>query len=118
MKVLQQGSAHNGLAEWYWQRASAMGLILLLPFAAILLLLVEEGAIDHQGLVQWLQDPWVRVIHSLLIVALLLHAFFGVKVIVEDYVHLPCMRIPIVLSALGLALAGGIYGLALVWGLT
>ncbi len=108
------GAAHNGLETWYWQRLSAVVLVLLLPPAYILLLFLLRGDMSQMALLDVLDQPFTRALHSILMLALLIHAYIGVKVIVEDYVPLR-LRLPL-LGALLPALAGlGLWWLSMIW---
>ena len=70
------------------------------------------------GLMQMLDlvDGYIgRMLHTLLLIALLTHAYLGVKLIVEDYVHMAALRIPM-MGALLIGLAGfGIWWLSVIW---
>ncbi|MDQ6954624.1 MAG: succinate dehydrogenase, hydrophobic membrane anchor protein [Mariprofundaceae bacterium] len=108
------GSAHSGFSDWYWQRFSAVVLATLLPAAFVLLWAVYSGVLDQQSLLDYLDSFVSRLLHSLLIVALMVHAYMGLKVMIEDYVH-AAMRI--FLIALMLVMMGlfGMWWLALIW---
>ena len=68
MKTIKEpGSAHSGLSDWYWQRISAVVLMLLLPLPFFLLVAVYNGSIDQQGLLDVLDHPVSRVLHTVLI---------------------------------------------------
>ncbi len=111
------GAAHNGLSEWFWQRLTAALLLLLLPTAFWLLWAVAAGSLDAAGLARLASSLPVRVLHTLLAAAALAHGWLGARVIIEDYLHCPWARVPVV-GALGVAAAGlGVAWLALVWGL-
>ena len=79
------GSAKSGSAHWWGQRVSALALIpLSLWFAGSMLQLSHA---DYAGVIIWLHTPWVAVLLSLFLVTLLYHAYLGLKVVIEDYVH-------------------------------
>ncbi|HEX7965974.1 MAG TPA: succinate dehydrogenase, hydrophobic membrane anchor protein [Gammaproteobacteria bacterium] len=79
------GSAKSGTGHWWAQRVTALALIpLSLWFAGSVLQLVHE---DYVVVVVWLHTPWVAVLLSLFLVTLLYHAYLGVQVVLEDYVH-------------------------------
>jgi len=79
------GSAKSGVAHWWGQRVSAIALIpLSLWFAGSVLQLTHAGYADA---IVWLHTPWVAVLLSLFLVTLLYHAYLGVQVVIEDYVH-------------------------------
>jgi len=109
------GTAHNGLSDWYWQRLSAVVLLLLVPLPFILIAGVYSGALDQFGLLDWLDNIVSRVLHTLLIFALVVHAYMGVKIILEDYAHHFLARVALVGGML-VTLAGfAIWWLALIW---
>lgn len=79
------GSAKSGSAHWWGQRVSALALIpLSLWFAGSVLQLSHA---DYTGVIIWLHTPWVAVLLSLFLVTLLYHAYLGLQVVIEDYVH-------------------------------
>jgi len=108
------GAAHNGLETWYWQRLSAIVVALLLPPAYILLLWLLRGDISQMSLLALIDQPFTRLLHSLLMLAVLLHAYIGVKVIVEDYVPLK-IRLPLLALFLLLVVGLGLWWMALIW---
>ena len=108
------GAAHNGLEDWFWQRLSAVALALLLPLPYILILCLLCGNANQMVLLDILDHPFSRSIHSLLMLALLVHAYIGIKIIVEDYVPLR-IRLPL-LGGVLVAVAGlGFWWMALIW---
>lgn len=113
-----RGAAHNGLHDWYWQRLSAVVLLLLLPLAGVLLAAVYSGSLSQQDLFSLLDQPSVRLLHTLLILAVLVHLFTGVKTIIEDYVHLAGGRITLVAMLTLALLPLGLWALSMIWGLT
>ncbi len=116
MKTIKElGSAHSGFSDWYWQRLSAVVLALLLPLSFVLLVAVYNGSIDQQGLLNILDHVFSRVVHTVLIFALIIHAYIGLKVILEDYVHVLAWRIPLVSLMLVLMSAFGVWWLAMIW---
>jgi len=108
------GSAHSGLSDWYLQRFSAVILVLLLPWVMVLLWLVVVGGMSQQTLLAWLDSLTVRVLHTLLILALTLHAHIGLKVMIEDYVHAGMRVVLMGIMFTGMSLFA-IWWLALIW---
>ena len=79
------GSAKSGTGHWWAQRVSALALIpLSLWFAVSVLRLVRA---DYVVIIVWLHAPTTAVLLSLFLAVLLYHAYLGVQVVVEDYVH-------------------------------
>ncbi len=82
------GSAKSGTGHWWAQRVSALALIpLSLWFAVSVLGLVHA---DYVVVITWLHAPWTAVLLSLF---LFYHAYLGVQVVVEDYVHTEWLKI-------------------------
>jgi len=85
MKTL--GVGHHGVSEWYWQRLSAVLLLLLLPWAVALLWALYFEVFTAAEIHHLLEHTMVRIGHSVLLMMLMMHAYLGVKGILEDYVH-------------------------------
>lgn len=115
MPVKEPGSAHSGLADWYWQRLSAVVLLLLLPLPFFLLASVYGGSVDQQGLLDILDSFISRLLHTILIVALMIHAYMGLKVMIEDYMHMAGWRIVLIGTMLVVMAGFGIWWLAIIW---
>lgn len=113
--VKEPGSAHSGLSDWYWQRLSAVVLLLLLPLPFFLLVSVYAGSLDQQGLLDIIDHTYSRVLHTILILALIVHAYVGLKVILEDYVHRIFWRVPLIGAMLVIMTGFGVWWLALIW---
>jgi len=109
------GAAHNGLDEWYWQRLSAVVLMVLLPLPFALLVGVYSGRLDQLGLLDLLDSFSSRLLHTALILAVIAHAYLGLKVIIEDYVHTAGLRVPLIGSMLVLTGISGLWWLAIIW---
>jgi len=86
----------HGVEEWYMQRLSAALLLLLLPIALWLVVAVFHGTLNFTELQTWLHHPATRLFHSLFAIAVIIHAYLGIKVIIEDYIHTALMRLMIV----------------------
>ncbi|MDZ7811381.1 MAG: succinate dehydrogenase, cytochrome b556 subunit [Arhodomonas sp.] len=94
------GSAHAGVAHWWWQRVSAVALV---PLSLWFVLAILESAGDGAAAArEWLAQPEVATPMLLFLVVLLWHIGLGLRVIVEDYVHDRRWRVPL-LAALPLA---------------
>jgi len=113
--IKDPGAAHSGLSDWYWQRLSAIVLAILLPLPFFLLVAVYSGSVDQQGLLDLLDHFLSHLLHTILIAALMIHAYMGLKVIIEDYVHVPACRISLVGAMLVLISAFGIWWMAMIW---
>ena len=109
------GTAHNGLGDWYWQRLTALVLLLILPLPFLLLWGVYSGSLDQLALLDLLDHFVARLIHTMLILAVIGHAYLGLKVIIEDYLHSSLLRIPVISAMLVAMVTSGVWWLALVW---
>ena len=96
----------SGMKAWALQRLSAIYLgLYLIYFIAVMLLAKPADAAAWQ---QWLSHPLMSIATLVSIVALLLHAWVGMRDIFMDYVHPLGLRM--VLMAL-LLLSLVVYGL-------
>ncbi len=109
------GAAHNGLDQWYGQRLSAVVLLVLLPLPFALLVGVYTGQLDQLGLLDLLDSFASRLLHTALIAAVIAHAYLGLKVIIEDYVHTAALRVPLIGAMLVATGISGLWWLALIW---
>lgn len=117
MKPEHLGAAGNGLGDWLWQRASAIVLLVTLPVPFVLLLGLIGGELGRDTFVSVLAHPLSKTIHSVMLLALLAHAYLGLKVIAEDYVPRLAIRLPILLGLLAGGAGAFIWAVALVWSL-
>ena len=84
-RVRGLGSAKEGVTHFWAQRMTALALIPLTVWFVISLLFVL-GA-DHGAVKAWVGSPVVAGLLILLIAATFYHAFLGLQVVIEDYIH-------------------------------
>ena len=84
-RVRGLGSAKEGVNHFWAQRMTALALIPLTVWFVISLFSVV-GA-DHGAVQAWVSSPVVAGLLILLIVATFYHAFLGLQVVIEDYIH-------------------------------
>jgi succinate dehydrogenase / fumarate reductase membrane anchor subunit len=85
------GSAKSGTGHWWAQRVTALALIpLVLWFAGSVTGLVRA---DYVVVQVWMHTPNVAILLSLFLATLLYHAYLGVQVVVEDYVHTEWLKL-------------------------
>ncbi len=87
-----------GLRAWVIQRVSAVYLALFTVYLFFHFFCYPPA--DFSAWQLWLSNPWVFVASALFFVALLLHAWVGVRDVIIDYIHPVWLRF----SALTLAL--------------
>lgn len=79
------GSAGSGSGHWMAQRLTALSnlfLLIWLLYSLLILPLPDYGAISL-----WIKQPHNTILLTLCVCSLFRHAFLGVEVIIEDYVH-------------------------------
>lgn len=95
-RARNHGSAKEGTHHWIAQRLSAIALIILGPW--FLWNLYAENISSYQNIVAWLQSPGDMTLMVLLLVAGLYHAYLGLQVVVEDYVHCNAVKLPLLIG--------------------
>ena len=86
----QSPEMEPGAKEWWIQRLTAVALIpLTLWFGGSVIAL--PGA-ELNSVTAWLAAPLNAIFLTLLIVIVCVHSVLGMKVIIEDYVHLESLR--------------------------
>lgn len=79
------GSAKEGTRHFWMQRVTAVALVpLSLWFVASL---IAVAGAEYDVAYNWLHSPFTSVLTIGLIVALFYHAYLGLQVVIEDYVH-------------------------------
>ena len=84
-RVRHLGSAHSGTQDFFRQRVTAVGMLLLtIPVIVIVMMLLGR---NHAGATQILGSPLVAIILVLFVIASCWHMKIGLQVVIEDYVH-------------------------------
>ena len=99
----------QGLRPWIMQRIIAVYIALSLVYFAIVLLLSD--ACNASAWLAWVAIPYNNIALGLFLLAVLWHAWIGVRDVVLDYLHNVMARI-LALSLVGLVLLG-----SALWGL-
>lgn len=97
--------AAQGLRAWLLQRFTAiyLGLYLLIVIAFI----AGHEAFTYQGWRDWLGGPWMGISTTLFALAVLLHAWVGIRDVLIDYVHAVWLRL-IFMALTALVLLGSL----------
>jgi succinate dehydrogenase / fumarate reductase membrane anchor subunit len=109
-KVLNHGAAHDGVNHWVVQRVTALGLAPLVVWLIWQLLSLPDAS--FATVTAWIAHSWNAVLLSFTVLLASWHAWLGVQVVLEDYVHSFLSKTALLLlSAFVLALvaASGIY---------
>ncbi|HKV96691.1 MAG TPA: succinate dehydrogenase, hydrophobic membrane anchor protein [Gammaproteobacteria bacterium] len=103
------GSAKDGTTHWVVQRITAVALVpLSLWFVVSILMLMHA---DYVAVVNWMHAPWNAILLVLLVLTMYWHAYLGLQVVVEDYVHVAWVKVSaivllrllaVVLTAIGI----------------
>jgi succinate dehydrogenase / fumarate reductase membrane anchor subunit len=84
-RVRHLGSAHAGTSDFFRQRLTALGMLLLTLPVAIIVMMLMSG--NHATAMQTLGSPLVAIILVLFVIASCWHMKIGMQVVIEDYVH-------------------------------
>ena len=113
-RVRGLGSAKEGVTHFWAQRMTALALIPLTVWFVVSLLCVL-GA-DHAAVKAWVGSPVVAGLLILLIAATFYHAFLGLQVVIEDYVHNEATKLVSLVLVKGVAILLTVIGLlAIEW---
>jgi len=104
------GGSHRGLDMWLMQRASAVYMALFLP--VFLVCVLAAGPLDFAAWHGLFESLTMRVAAFLFVVAMLTHAWIGLREIFIDYLH--CARCTLLRLTLYFAFAVFYLG-CLVW---
>ncbi|WP_456381128.1 succinate dehydrogenase, hydrophobic membrane anchor protein [Thiolapillus sp.] len=104
----------SGFRAWMWQRASAVYLAGFLLY--ILACLIAAPPVDHQALKAWVGSPGMWLATTLFFLALLLHAWIGVRDVILDYVEPAGLRLGMLAVVFGFLLICGLWILSILMG--
>lgn len=84
-QALHHGAARDGVGHWLVQRVTALALA---PLAVWLLIaLLSLPGADYVSVTHWIAAGVHPVLLALIVVIASWHAWLGVQVVIEDYVH-------------------------------
>jgi len=94
-RVRGLGSAKEGTHHWWLQRVTAIALVpLTLWFVISVIGLIGK---PYPAVAGWIGNPLVSVFLILLLLATFWHAYLGLQVVIEDYVHSEAVKITMLL---------------------
>jgi len=85
------GSAKSGTEHFWWQRVTAIVLVLLVPWLVWLLVSLAGADLDTARAV--IAKPWNAILLAIFAVAMFWHAKLGIQVVIEDYVHTRALEV-------------------------
>lgn len=106
--------AHYGLRDWLLQRVTAV--VMLVYTIGLLAFLVLAAQTSYEGWKALFDCTWVRVLSTVTVIALLLHAWVGVRDIWMDYVQPLGLRLALHVVTILWLLGSFIYAIKVVWG--
>ena len=85
------GAARSGVAHWWMQRLTALGLVPLVVYCLISFLALADAELNTAR--DWLAAPFHAVMLLLLVAVGFYHAALGLQVVIEDYIAHETRRI-------------------------
>jgi succinate dehydrogenase / fumarate reductase membrane anchor subunit len=85
------GSGKTGTGHFWWQRVTAVFLVLLVAW--LIGLLVSFVGADLATVQAMIAKPWNAIALAFTAVVMFWHAKLGVQVVIEDYVHARAVEI-------------------------
>jgi len=79
------GAAHHGVGAWISERVAAIALVPLTLWAVFGVLRLAAG--DYGAAVAWISDPLNAVLMVLTLAISFSHMHAGMRVVIEDYIH-------------------------------
>jgi succinate dehydrogenase / fumarate reductase membrane anchor subunit len=80
------GSAKHGVGAWISERVAAIALVPLTLWAVFGVLRLAAG--DYGAAIAWVSDPLNATLMVLLIAVSFWHMHGGLRVVIEDYIHI------------------------------
>lgn len=97
----------EGLRPWVIQRVSAIYIVLFILYSLSSLMMAESFSFESwKG---WLYNPFNTTVVGIFIIALLFHAWIGVRDVVLDYVHYIMLRIFILAMLMGVIIGSALW---------
>jgi succinate dehydrogenase / fumarate reductase membrane anchor subunit len=84
-RALHHGTARDGVGHWLIQRVTAAALAPLAVWLLVALLSLPDAG--YPSVVTWIGAGWNPVLLALTVLIGAWHAWLGVQVVIEDYVH-------------------------------
>ena len=97
----------EGLRPWVIQRVSAVYIVLFIVYALYCFLAADFVA--YKPWKDWLYNPFNTTVVAIFIIALLFHAWIGMRDVVLDYVHNIMLRIFLLAILLGVLIGSGLW---------
>ncbi|PHV13273.1 succinate dehydrogenase, hydrophobic membrane anchor protein [Chitinimonas sp. BJB300] len=106
--------AHYGLRDWLLQRITAV--VMLVYTIGLVTFLVLAAQATYEGWQTLFSLTWVRVLSTVTVIALLLHAWVGIRDIWMDYVQPLGLRLSLHVATILWLVGNFVYAVKVVWG--
>jgi len=97
----------EGLRPWVIQRVSAVYIVIFIVYA--LFCFYSADSIGYIAWKDWLYNPLNTTLVGIFVIALLFHAWIGMRDVALDYIHNIMSRIFILGVLLGVLIASGLW---------
>lgn len=97
----------EGLRPWVIQRVSAVYIVLFILYAGFSFFTAD--AILYESWKNWLYSPFNTTVVGIFVIALLFHAWIGMRDVILDYVHDIMLRIFILALLIGVLIGSGLW---------
>ena len=106
--------AHYGLRDWLAQRVTAV--VMLVYVVGLVALLLSASGTGYEGWKALFQQTWVRVFSTVTVIAVLYHAWVGVRDIWMDYVQPVGIRLTLHVLTILWLVGCFVYATKVLWG--
>ena len=90
------GAAGEGTVHWWMQRVTSITLVPLVLWFGFSL--AGLGGLSHARVAAWMQEPVTATLLIAFLIVSCYHMALGLRVIVEDYVHVAALKIGMVIA--------------------
>ena len=97
----------EGLRPWVIQRVSAVYIVLFIIYGTYCYFTAD--AIAYEAWRGWLYSPFNTTVTGIFVIAVLFHAWIGMRDVVLDYVHNIMLRIFILAMMLGVLIGSALW---------
>jgi succinate dehydrogenase / fumarate reductase membrane anchor subunit len=105
--------AHYGLRDWLGQRITAIALVLYTLYLLFAVLTVPQ--LDYGSWYGLFLSPFMRVASLLAMLALIYHAWVGMRDVLMDYVHPTWMRLSLEILTVVLLIGYACWTVIILW---
>lgn len=106
--------AHYGLRDWIMQRITA---VIMLVYSVLFLIMIMCLPHTYQDWRCFFSLTWVRVVTQIFVLALVMHAWIGIRDLWMDYIKPAGLRLFLHVATILWLLGSLIYSVKVIWGL-